>query len=332
MDAEQRQSLTEAIRAGGAGYVRDLAAAEIAVLRGQFNLAKVLRALAHAQRAQALEAARLLDDADPAAALHAATTELAPLPTARASVPRAGADEDLVRRFARWQNARRGAHEIAARALDSLAAYRDVREDDVAQIVWGCYGCGALVEGDLPDACPVCGALAAEFERFAPFYIATPEHLGQLAPADILAILAGVPSAIAAAIAGVDEAVLERKPSATEWCVKELIGHLLETDLLFQRAVRTILTAEGLPVVEAAIPPWKLHEGKGYETLATPTLLARLRETREAGLQLIWDLPPGAWVRRGTMRGVTPSLIDLGTWLANHDRGHLAQIRQLCAL
>ena len=42
------------------------------------------------------------------------------------------------------------------------------------------------------------------------------------------------------------------------------------------------------------------------------------------------DLPPESWVRRGAMRGVTPSLIDLGTWLANHDRGHLVQLRERC--
>jgi rubrerythrin len=330
MDAEQRRFLAEQARTGGAGYVRDLAAAEAAVLRGQFNLAKVLRALAHAQRAQALAAARLLDAAhNPAVALHAAATELADLPP-ELNQPEAAASDPEAARLARLVAARRSARELAARAVSSLAAYRDVREEDVAQIVWGCYGCGALVEGALPDYCPVCGALAAEFERFAPFYIATPEHLGQLAPVELVAILIAVPDQVAATVAGVDEAILARKPSVNEWCAKEIIGHILETDLLFQRAVRTILAAEGLPQVEAATPPWKLHEGKGYERLAMPELLAQLRQTRADCLNLIRDLPPEAWVRRGAMRGVTPSLIDLGAWLANHDRGHLVQIKELC--
>ena len=330
MDAEQRRFLSEQVRTGGAGYVRDLAAAEAAVLSGQFNLAKVLRALAHAQRAQALTAARLLDEAhDPPAALHAAAAELADLPPGDA-VPEATVTEPVTARLARFGAARRSAQELAARATASLAAYRDVREEDVAQIVWGCYSCGALVEGALPDYCPVCGALAAEFERFAPFYIATPEHLGQLAPAELVAILAAVPDQVAATVAGVDEATLARKPSAAEWCAREIVGHIVETDLLFQRAVRTILAAEGLPQVEAATPPWKLHEGKGYERLPAPELLARLRQTRQDCLDLIRDLPSDAWVRRGAMRGVTPSLIDLGTWLANHDRGHLVQIKELC--
>jgi hypothetical protein len=30
------------------------------------------------------------------------------------------------------------------------------------------------------------------------------------------------------------------------------------------------------------------------------------------------------------MLDASRSLVDLGTWLANHDLGHLAQIRRLC--
>jgi rubrerythrin len=55
------------------------------------------------------------------------------------------------------------ARDIAARALASLSHHTDVAESDVNQHIWGCYGCGRLVEGDRPDSCPACGALAVEF-------------------------------------------------------------------------------------------------------------------------------------------------------------------------
>src|SRR6185437_4509129 len=100
-----------------------------------------------------------------AAALHAVAAELADLPPGQTQQQEATAADPVAERLARFIAARRSARELAARAVASLAAYRDVREEDVAQIVWGCYGCGALVEGALPDYCPVCGALAAEFER-----------------------------------------------------------------------------------------------------------------------------------------------------------------------
>ncbi len=78
MNDNTRRDLDAQVGIGGHAYVRNLAAAEAAVLRGQFNLARVLRALAHSQRAQALAAARLLAaDHDPAAVLEPILTELA---------------------------------------------------------------------------------------------------------------------------------------------------------------------------------------------------------------------------------------------------------------
>ena len=105
---------------------------------------------------------------------------------------------------------------------------------------------------------------------------------------------------------------------------------MLETDILFAKRVRTLLEGQGVPDLTTPIPPWKLHEGKGYEQMPSDELLKRLRETRRASLALVRDLNPGQWSRRGTLRGTSTSLLDLGTWLANHDLGHSAQIRRLC--
>ena len=64
------------IRFGAYSYLRSLAVAEAAIPKGQFNLAKVLRALAHAQRAQAIRAARqIADTLEPSAALDLSLAE-----------------------------------------------------------------------------------------------------------------------------------------------------------------------------------------------------------------------------------------------------------------
>ncbi len=216
--------------------------------------------------------------------------------------------------------------EIARRSIDSLAVHRDVSENDVAQFIWGCYGCGYLIEGERPDACPNCGALSIEFEWFGPFYSTTPEHLGQLQTDAIVAILAGIPDEVASTVGGVPDAVLSRKPAAGEWCAKEIIGHMLETDLLFTRHVQAILQESGIPVVPRPAPPWKLHQGKGYEHLPADELLARHDQARAATLSLVRSITPEDWVRQGLISGTPTSVLDLGTWLANHDRGHLAQV------
>jgi hypothetical protein len=220
--------------------------------------------------------------------------------------------------------------DVIRRALESLSANHDVLESDIHQSLWGCYGCGYIAEGDRPDSCPVCGALGVEFEWFGPFYAKTPEHLGQLAPAEILDILESIPDQVTEAISQTSDDQLRRKPSEEEWCVKEIIGHVIETDLLFSQRVGFVLEEQGVPVIPRSAPPWKLHEGKGYEELSVVELLERLSQVRMASLELVRDLKPEHWIRQGMLMGTTTSVLDLGSWLTNHDRGHFAQIRQLC--
>jgi rubrerythrin len=324
VDDTLRQYLEQSVATGGQAHIRNLAAAEAAVQRGQFNLAKVLRAVAHAQSIRAREAARLLTaDLDPDDLL---TEILRELSSNGAGDP----DPALAALTARDAVIRAGVAAMVHRAADSLATNSDVLESDVAQFVWACFGCGNLTEGDAPERCAVCGALASEFRVFEPFYSVTPEHLGQRTPEEIVAFLADVPALLANAIAGLDEATLSRKPSPAEWSVKEIVAHIVETDVLFASRVRIILVDEPgkIPSINAVIPPWLLHEGKDYLELSTDATLARLRQVREASLALIRELTPEQWIRWGMNGKEGTTVLDLGTWLANHDQGHLAQIRR----
>ena len=277
-------------------YVENLAAAEELVRRGQFNAAKVLRALAHAQRAEAMAEARRaeVDLSDLLERNHATLTD----PAAR---------------------------DIAARALTSLAHHVDVAESDVDQHIWGCYGCGRLVEGDRPDSCPACGALAVEFEWFGPFYAANPEHLGQQSPADVRALLRRTPDEVAHVLDGRTD--LATRPAPDEWSIAELIGHLIETDGVFRSRVTAVLDSDGVPVLDSR-RPWTLHEGKGYERMSADELLSAFRATRAETIALVDGLTDADWIRKGSVRGTANSVLDFGSWLANHDVGHLAQTRR----
>ena len=327
MEREVKRALTSDLERGGRAYIRNLAAAEHAVLNGQFNTAKVLRASAHSQRIMAMEAARLLEN------------EYGAQNVLNAVLEESGSDQDWVtsvsedtavrQYFLQSAEVRERLRDIIQRALASLENKPDVLESDVAQFLRGCYGCGAILEGDPPHACPICGALSVEFEGFGPFYSSTAEHLGQLSPEDIINILEGIPDEVEAAIKNVDQTMLQQKPSLDEWSVAEIIGHMLETDLLFVKRAQTLLETQGIEL-PWPMPPWKLQEGKGYETLQSTELIAHMRAARTQSLALIRAMTPEDWTRKGLSFGSRISMLDLGTWLANHDRGHLAQIKRLC--
>ncbi|UCC53422.1 MAG: rubrerythrin family protein, partial [Anaerolineaceae bacterium] len=215
MESELQRALTSELERGGQAYIRNLVAAEQAILNGQFNIAKVLRASAHSQRIMAMEAARLLENEYNARDIFNTILE------------EIDSDKDLgtservstaVHQYLQQSaDVRERLRDIIQRALASLENNPDVLESDVAQFLRGCYGCGAILEGDPPHACPVCGALSVEFEGFGPFYSSTAEHLGQLSPEDIINILEGIPNEIEASITNVDQAVLQQKPSPDEW-------------------------------------------------------------------------------------------------------------------
>ena len=133
MNRTLQNQLTAEIDRGGRASIRNLALAEAAVLRGQFNLAKVLRALAHTQRVQAMTAARVLaQEMDPREALRMIVEE--------------SADDSADPVTAILQAVRERAQDVARRAHASLSEHGDVSETDVAQSLWGCYSCGYLAE------------------------------------------------------------------------------------------------------------------------------------------------------------------------------------------
>lgn len=293
-----------------------LAGAEEAVRNGQFNLAKVLRAAAHTHRALAHGLAREQLGSFPAPTLieHALDSTRALLAGEMPASTQPGAAAS--------------AATILDKALASLQEHPDVSERDVAQFLWGCHLCGYLAEGRRPDSCPVCGALAPDFEMFGPFYAQTSERLGRMDPREILETLFSAPAALEAEIRDATPAMLAAHPAEGEWSLAELIAHIIETDLLFAARLRAVIAQNDAPV-DGQVMPWLLHVGKGYEELDAAALVRRFRDSRAASLALIQDLTPRDWARRANMRGSVATILDFGTWIANHDTGHLQQVRRM---
>lgn len=330
MDAGLDQVLAARMQMGGHAYIRDLAAAEAAVRAGRFNLAKVLRAAAHAYRAMGMDAGRLLNDRWSAQDLLDAHQKELQTGKAVSLVSEAAALDPQLLEAARRRHERVAARlqDILQRASASLKQNSDVLESDVAQTIWGCHGCGFLIEGDPPDACPVCGALSIEFEPFEPFYSSTAEHLGHSSPEAMIRTLAAIPAEVEQLFHGVDEASLGRKPSAEEWSPKEIVGHIIEVEALFNRRVHYILEEQGEVDLGPRMPPWRLHEGKGYETMTGAELVSRLKDSRRATVAYLSGLGPDQWTSSKGFPGGVRNVMELGAWLTNHDVGHVAQIRR----
>jgi rubrerythrin len=318
------QILNDIVSESAASVMHCLAAAERAVLDGRFNIAKVLRACAHSSRLTAMTAARLLaQDTRPVTVL-ASTLAL---------LKGQSLDRDSLRTLAsehRDQHPTRilansapseALEDLVQRALMSLEDNRDVLESIVAQSLWGCQVCGAITEGPAPAGCPNCGALAFEFEWFGPFYGAS--------PAEISRILLESPTTLASLHEGLDETYLSHRPSADEWSMKEIAGHLIDVTEVFMFRLRTIQDAGTPPSLDGQVAPWRLLEGKGYRDVPSMHIIDTFRTSTRKALDAIAGIGAENWGRHGFMRGRMTTILDLGTWLANHNIAHLAQIQAL---
>jgi rubrerythrin len=329
MDAHLVAQLQAAVANESQAVIRCLAA-EVAVEDGRFNIAKVMRAAAHAARIRAMTMQRLLAaQTSPTAAV---TEEQARLHTQRDTLAallasiQPSATAEVRQSLQRVYDAAQPLIDIYDRAVDSLRQHRDVMESDVAQSLWGCHDCGYIVEQDQPDLCPQCGALGGEFEWFGPFYSVTEERLGRRRADEIAAILQESSEALVQALDGVSDEVLRSYPTPDEWCMKEIAGHMIDVTELFLERLRLILTAETPQSLSTPVPPWKMLEGKGYPDIPVQELCDRFRMRTEQALTRIRTLDSQDWLRRGLQRGKFGNLLDMGTWLANHNRAHVKQI------
>lgn len=331
---ELRAGLMEEAGRGSLAYVRNLAAAEQAVQRGQFNVAKVLRVAANAQRTIALNAARVLEKIDasvPTELLSVVLAEQEPLlgSSSLGELDQANHKEAVQTFFAQSRAVQTRVDDMLRRSLDSLANYPDVLERAVPIIVHSCRVCGNPVEvSRAPAECDICGAIASEFMFIGPFYAGTQEILGRLSPQQVLETLVATPAQVEALIGSVDDELLQRKPSPEEWCIKEIVGHMLETDYMCADAVKAVLAKRPY---ENEIAPWETHLGKGYEERSAQQLIELVHSARAETLATLQSLTLADWSSAYVSWGTDLSILDIGVWHANHDVGHLAQVRRLLA-
>ncbi len=150
---------------------------------------------------------------------------------------------------------------------------------------------------------------------------------------------------IAAAISGLKDELLSRRPAPTSWSAKEVVCHLRDIEELFLLRFRTMLAVhEPIFLVLGEMPPdraaWGILEGdampldpdrwaeeRQYLRNDTGRALASLQRRREETLVFLRRLRPEQW-KRGSLH-VTLGPMNFADWvalIAAHDDKHLAQL------
>jgi hypothetical protein len=131
---------------------------------------------------------------------------------------------------------------------------------------------------------------------------------------------------LAAAIKGQGDAILSRRPDATNWAAKEVVCHLRDTEEAFGSRFDQILAMDVDPKLVGSSPD-RLAEERQYLRNDADAALASFRRRRAETLEVFGKLTPAQWEKGGihAVRGriTLDSFLSLMAW---HDDNHLDQL------
>ncbi len=133
--------------------------------------------------------------------------------------------------------------------------------------------------------------------------------------------------AVVEALDGATDAELDRRPPSGDWCAREIVHHLADSESMAYIRLRRLI-AEDDPVITAYDEPvWarRLHYDRPIDAS-----VAVLKAVRQASRELLLSLTPDEWRRGGTHS--ESGRYDVERWLSiytEHAHDHAEQIRRV---
>lgn len=153
------------------------------------------------------------------------------------------------------------------------------------------------------------------------------ELLAVVADRDPLEVIAQTPERVRALVNGRDPSALARRPAEGEWSAAEIIGHLLDDEIVNGFRLRLTLTADR--------PSYPSNDPTAWAGLPKPPLdqLWPVWEgLRAYNLWLLRAIPRSIWGRVGLHAEQGPETVEvLVRKNAGHDLAHLNQLERCLA-
>jgi len=127
------------------------------------------------------------------------------------------------------------------------------------------------------------------------------------------------------AVRGLTPAQLKKKPARGKWSIADILGHLLDTEVVYGYRYRMAIANPGAPIQAYDQDVWT--DTLRGRRANTATLLRQIRQLREVNLDLVTGIPRSWWTRYGmhSERGKETVLRTMEL-IAGHDWNHLDQI------
>jgi hypothetical protein len=127
-------------------------------------------------------------------------------------------------------------------------------------------------------------------------------------------------------LSGVSEERASRGYAPGKWTLKESLLHVMDSERVFAYRMLRIARGDATPLPGFDQDVWVPNSAAGGRALAS--LLLEYTAVRAATVQLVENIEPAAWVRRGTASGVALSARALAYIIAGHELHHHKLFRE----
>lgn len=266
---------------------------------GQYNIAKLARAVAEALTRQAAFKITLPSEKDKL---------VNEIEQAIVALSKFDVNEDLLAAL------KRGAAAMADGRLPLI------NETPHAYV---CRTCGHIVLNAPAEKCPTCGAWPTTFKRFLPVY-----WLDALEPFAALERLHQTPLDVAALLEGLSEKALRQLPEDGGWAIRNIVSHLRDAQGVLSFRLILLLEQENPLLESKAVFEWATQEEEHPPT--TQEIFDTYRASRQETIAKLESIPLSDWWRTGQHEEFgTVILRQQASYFASHEITHLPQIELL---
>lgn len=160
-----------------------------------------------------------------------------------------------------------------------------------------------------------------EYSPFFSGYIARALPLG-----DPVVRLGKQASEVDSLLAPLPAGVQLHRYAPEKWSVKEVLGHLIDTERIMAYRTLRIARADATPL--ASFEENAYVAAAETERVPWPELLEEFGHVRQATILMLRHLPPAAWLRIGTSSGAPLSVRAVAYVMVGHVEHHLEILRQ----
>ncbi len=166
-----------------------------------------------------------------------------------------------------------------------------------------------------------------EADEYAPFYAG---YVALVREREPTAVLKRQVPVLRSVCTGMTEAEALHRYAPEKWTIKEVLGHLSDTERVLSYRLFRISRGDETPL--SGFDENAYVAAADFSRRSLRSLLGEFESVRASTLWILNAMPPEAWIRRGVANGVPVSARALVFILAGHVEHHFEVLRKRYAL